>query len=35
MGVVGVGVVGEEIMRGVTSEYQHGRVKYYVYAMYG
>ncbi|CAI8047066.1 hypothetical protein GBAR_LOCUS26010 [Geodia barretti] len=25
MGVVGVGVVGEEIMRGVTSEYQHGR----------
>ena len=29
MGVVGVGVVGDELMRGVTAEYQHGRVNVY------
>ena len=34
MGVVGVGVVGEEIMRGVTSEYQHGRVILCIYTQY-
>ena len=26
MGVVGVGVVGEEVMRGVVGEYQQGQV---------